>query len=126
MITLVNVGSGPNAGDGDTLRAAMQKVNTSLTSLRVRDFVSKAVDYAVGADDEVILVTATGKTMTLPTAVGVTGKTYTIKLSASGSSTIATTSAQTIDGASTYSLSAQYKFVTVLSNGANWIIIGAN
>lgn len=89
-------------------------------------YVSKATSYSIGATDNIIEVTATGQTMTLPTALGISGKTYTIKLTASGSSTIATTSSQTIDGSTTYSLSAQYKYVTVVSNGAGWLIIANN
>ena len=71
-------------------------------------------------------VTATGQTITLPTAVGITGRIYTIKLTASGTGTVATTSSQNIDGSTTYSLSAQYKYVTVQSNGTGWIIIANN
>lgn len=73
-----------------------------------------------------VKVTATGQTITLPTAVGCTGRVYTIKLTASGSGTVATTSSQTIDASTTYSLSAQYKYVTVQSDGANWMIIANN
>ncbi len=88
---------------------------------------STAVDYtATNFNDHTIEVTATGKTVTLPTAVGCTGRIYTIKLTASGTGTVATTSSQTIDGSTTYSLSAQYKYVRVQSNGANWLIIGNN
>lgn len=89
-------------------------------------YVAKAVDYTATTGDYTIEVTATGKTITLPTAVGISGRVYTIKLTASGSGTVATTSSQTIDGSTTYSLSAQYKYVNVQSNGANWIIIGQN
>lgn len=89
-------------------------------------YVSKSSSYTATASDYTIEVTATGQTITLPTAVGVTGRIYTIKLTSSGSSTIATTSSQTIDGSTTYSLSAQYKYVTVQSNNANWLIISNN
>jgi hypothetical protein len=85
-----------------------------------------AVDYAVLSTDETVLLTATGKTATLPSAVPLAGKRFTVKLTASGTGTVATSSSQTIDGASTYSLSAQYKFVQVISDGANWQIIGQN
>jgi len=78
------------------------------------------------ADNHTVVVTATGQTVTLPTAVGCTGRQYVVKLTASGSCTIATTSSQTIDGSTTYSLSAQYKYVTVQSTGANWVIIANN
>ena len=74
----------------------------------------------------VVEVTATGQTITLPTAASITGRCYTIKLTASGSATVATTSSQTIDGSTTYSLASQYKYVTVQSNGSNWIVIANN
>lgn len=73
-----------------------------------------------------ILVTATGQTITLPTAVGITGRIYTIKLTSTGSATVATTSSQTIDGSTTFSLSAQYKYVTVQSDNVGWNIIANN
>lgn len=89
-------------------------------------YVSKSTSYTMTATDQAVEVTATGKTITLPTAASVSGRIYTIKLTASGTGTVATTSSQTIDGSTTYSLSAQYKYVSVMSNGTNWIIIANN
>lgn len=89
--------------------------------------VSKALSYNATITDHTILVTATGQTITLPTAVGCNGRIYTIKLTSSAStSTVATTSSQTIDGSTTYLLSAQYKYVTVQSDNTNWNIIANN
>jgi hypothetical protein len=67
-------------------------------------------------------------TVTLPTAASITGRMYTIKRTNSGANavTVGTTSSQTIDGSTTYSLSAQYKYVTVISDGSNWLIIANN
>ena len=62
-------------------------------------------------------------TITLPTAVGYSGRIHTIKNSGTGVITIATTSSQTIDGAATQSLATQWSKITVQSTGANWIII---
>jgi hypothetical protein len=62
-------------------------------------------------------------TITLPTAVGNSGRFHTIKNSGTGVITIATTSSQTIDGAATQSLATQWSKITVQSTGANWIII---
>jgi len=80
--------------------------------------------------DEIITGDAASSafTITLPTAVGFTGLTYTIKRINSGGNavTVGTTSSQTIDGITTYALSAQYKYVKVVSDGANWIIVGNN
>lgn len=89
-------------------------------------YTGTATGITLGASNQIVNVTATGQTITLPTAAGITGRAYTIKLTASGTGTVATTSSQTIDGSTTYSLSAQYKYVTVVSDGANWIITANN
>jgi hypothetical protein len=77
--------------------------------------------------DEVLLCSATGGalTETLPSAVNIAGKLYTIKRTNAGANavTVGTTSSQTIDGATTRVLGAQYESVTVLSDGANWVIV---
>jgi len=86
-------------------------------------YVATAVSLTANATQSTINVTATGQTITLPTAVGIQGKVYVIKFTAVGSVTVATTSAQTIDGATTAVLSTQYESITVQSTGANWIII---
>jgi hypothetical protein len=39
---------------------------------------------------------------------------------------VGTTSSQTIDGAASVSLTAQYQYVTVVSDGSNWLIIANN
>ena len=70
--------------------------------------------------------TSAGQTITLPTAIGVTGRIYIVKLTVAGSSVVSTTVGQTIDGAASYDLTAQWKYVQVQSDGANWIIIGQN
>ena len=98
---------------------------TTMTSFAAA-ITSSAVDIAVTASHHTILLTATGKTATLPTAIGITGRIYTIKLTASGTGTIATTSSQTIDGSTTFSLGTIYKYCTVQSDGANWNVIGNN
>ena len=72
------------------------------------------------------IVNATANTfaITLPTAVGIAGRRYVIKNSGTGVITLNTTSAQTIDGSASGVLTlAQYAKYTVVSNGANWIII---
>lgn len=71
---------------------------------------------------------AGGITLTLPTAVGITGRPYHIKRvdAAAGNVTIATTSSQTIDGLTTYTLVNQWQYVEVYSDGANWQIRANN
>ena len=80
------------------------------------------------ATASLVLVT-TATTITLPTAVGVTGRIYTIKnnnVTSFNVIPLASTPVQTIDGASTIPLSAAYKFITVQSDGINWYIIANN
>lgn len=77
---------------------------------------------ATSTTDYVYIVSGT-TTLTLPTAVGNTNR-YTVKRTdATLTTTIATTSSQTIDGASTYTLTSQYESVDLISNGSNWLTI---
>ena len=67
----------------------------------------------------------TSYTVTLPTAVGIAGRTYHIKKTSASAYTltIATTSSQTIDGAASISVTTQYDSYFVISDGSNWLII---
>lgn len=82
--------------------------------------------YAILGTDDIILVSGGVFTVTLPTAVGRTGKLYRIKktdASYDNIITIATTSAQTIDGASTKTCNTMNEEWTVASNGSNWYVM---
>lgn len=64
-----------------------------------------------------------GFTVQLPTASGVTGRTYIIKkTSASNTLTVQAEVGQTIDGTNTASLTANNAVLIIISNGTNWII----
>jgi hypothetical protein len=93
-------------------------------------FSAKTTTYSATSSDQILTGDATSAafTITVPTAVGITGKSYTVKkIDSSGNAvTVATTSSQTIDGSTTYSLASQYKYVTLVSNGSNWIITANN
>ena len=54
-------------------------------------YYSTAVSVTATDVMDVIQVTATGQTITLPSAVGITGKIYTVKVTAAGGCTVATT-----------------------------------
>lgn len=118
--------SGGNAvsiGTSATAPTSTLMVNGSFGA----NYVAKGIDYTATATDYLIELTVTGKTVTLPTAASIAGRMYVVKLTAStATGTVATTSSQTIDGSTTYSLSAQYKYVAVMSNGSNWIVIANN
>jgi hypothetical protein len=87
--------------------------------------------YTLTSLDHVIMADATSAafTITLPTAVGFNGR-YTVEAITASTNvvTLATTSSQTIEGASTINLgtaaaNAPYGAVDLVSDGANWRIV---
>lgn len=89
--------------------------------------VSVTTTYAVLTTDYQINASASGGafTITLPTAVGASGKEYVIKRTdqtLANIITLATTSSQTIDGVTTKTLATQYESWKVISDGANWFV----
>ncbi len=101
---------------------------------------NKMANYAVTLSDSIITADASQDenfTVTLPTAVGIPGRQFTIKktdgsnnpvtiithetVSEDGTGTI-----QTIDGTDIYTLATQYKYIVIVSDGSNWIIVGNN
>lgn len=88
--------------------------------------VTKTATYTATEDDQTILADATGAafTVTLPTPVGIKGKTYTVKrLNAGANAVTIGTAAGLIDGAATQALAAQYAKLTMVSDGTNWQVI---
>lgn len=89
--------------------------------------VSKTTTYTATAADYLILCSAAGGawTLTLPTAVGIAGKPYSIKKTdATGLAiTVDANGSQTIDGALTQVITEQYTTLTIVSDGANWVIL---
>jgi hypothetical protein len=115
---------------GGTFTDNGSNIQTTSISLAI---VSKTAAYTAGVSDYTITGDATGGafSITLPTAVGCTGRIYIIKKSDASVNavTIATTSSQNISGtsvATTYSLASQGKYVMVQSDNVGWTIIGNN
>lgn len=82
--------------------------------------------HSVSTSEDLVLCSGAAFTVTLPTAVGVAGRRYVIKKTDSSFSnviTIATTSAQTIDGAPNTTLNSVNESVELVSDGANWQIV---
>jgi hypothetical protein len=111
--------------------------NKTLTSPAINPPINKFTDvtkvtgdspYSIATTDDIIRADASSGalTVTLPTAVGVTGKTYTIRridiLASSVMVTVATTSSQTIGGASAEYLTPG-DCIVVESDNANWQVI---
>jgi hypothetical protein len=93
--------------------------------------VSKAADYLATESDSIVLVDATAGNVniTLPTAAGITGREYTVKRIDSivlNSVSVTPNGAETIDGATPYSLAAQWKYVRIASDGTNWMVVSNN
>lgn len=88
-------------------------------------YAAKTANYTLAATDRTIRADATGGSfaLTLPTAVGCTGREYFLKcISGTNTLTISTTSSQTIDGVTSLTL-AQWDCLHVQSDGANWMVL---
>jgi hypothetical protein len=115
----------------NSLSVSGSPVTTSGTiTLANRAINAQTADYTLTATDSTVTFDASGasRTATLPTAVGASGTVYVIKKidsSTTNTVTLATTSAQTIDGiaSGTLKLATQYESITVESDGANWLIL---
>ena len=89
---------------------------------RFQPITTVATTYAIGTNDYTVVCSA-AITVTLPSAVGISGRIYNIKNTSAGTVIIATTSSQTIDGSTTRTIAVTNESVIVQSNNANWIVI---
>lgn len=81
-----------------------------------------ANDTLLATDD---FISATNTiTLSLPTAVGIQGKTYTIKNNGTGVITIDPNGAQTIDSAATYVINTTGSGIKLISNNSDWEVCG--
>lgn len=109
-----------NRWNGTTWSCDVGASANSLTS-------STATAYSVTAGDSVVVMNpSAAASVTLPSAVGIAGKQYTIKNRSAYTVTVGTTSSQTIDGAATAPLSMQNAYLILVSDGANWNVVGTN
>jgi hypothetical protein len=108
---------------GDTLLTGNLKVTGSAKFA----FATKISTSILTLNEQSIEVTAVSTiTLPLPSSSNI-GKEFVIKnnISVGGIVTVSA-STSTIDGSATYSLSARYKYVRVISNGTVWLIIANN
>ena len=108
-------------GDGTTVGGAPFAVVGSGIQRSV-NVVSTSTGAGAASDTDYVYLVSGTTTITMPTAVGNTNL-YTIKNIGTNTITIATTSAQTIDGSSTITILVKYASVDLTSDGANWNII---
>lgn len=87
-----------------------------------------STDLTLDATHNIIICNngAVSKTITLPTALGIKGRIYTIKRSDSSTATITitTTALQSIDGALNMSLTQPKESISIISDGSNWNVTG--
>lgn len=117
-------GSGDKVGIGAPIPNSTLHINGSFATAYRAITALRTLD----ATDRVIEVTANTFTVTLPTAVGITGREYIITNSGSGTITIATTSSQTfvnVTATPTTLTVNQFGTVKLISNGANWLRVSA-
>lgn len=125
-----------NFGIGTIAPSAMLHVsgtsrfdNTVTTSGHRSAIRNISGNTAIGDTDEYIFADATNTAIniTLPTATGRNGQTYTIKKVNEGNSvTITSNSSQLIDGMNSYSLISRYAFITVVASEGSWMIVSAS
>src|SRR5436190_5964511 len=97
------------------------------STLDVRGSFSAALtsfsgNTTAGSENLLLFTGTSAATLTLPDATAIPGRIYWIKKVSSNSSTltIATTSSQTIDGASSWTIATTNKTLRLVSNGTNW------
>ena len=120
-VTSIEAGSGLTGGTIAGSGTIALDANLSVSSLTT-GYTAKTATYTVLPADNIINCTANTFTVTLPTAVGITGKRYTVKNVGAGTITVDGDGSETIDGAADVTL-AQWAKTTVVSDGANWITI---
>lgn len=92
---------------------------------------TKTANYTLTTSDDIVIgdVSSGAFTLTLPTAVGNTGKIFTIKYGGNTNQnrlTIDTTSSQTIDGRLTIQMTSFGDVTRLTSDGANWVEISSH
>lgn len=95
---------------------------SSVGSPQANTIISTAINYTILSSDKIIICTAFGKTITLPTAVGKDGFQYYIDNASAGNISLTTTSSQTINGLIIQIIPSD-SAISVYSNGSNWRII---
>ena len=98
-------------------------VNVPVRTMGMRlPYTAKTTTYAITINDYTVDCTSGTFTVTLPSAVGIIGQVFAIRNSGAGTITVATTSAQTINGTTPVALTAGVVLM-YQSTGANWITI---
>lgn len=120
-VTLHNALTGLQGGTTDEYYHLTAAQYSGLTAGNYLPIVQINTPTTLDGTHAVVEVT-NGSTITLPTAVGVAGRTYNIIRSGTADVLINTTGGQTISGQSSLTLIIQWASVVLISNGSNWLI----
>lgn len=125
----VNTQIGATASTNGILSSAAKSTLDVIGSLSTA-VVAKTATYTATISDHTILCNATtgAITINLPAASGIAGREYVIKKTDSSANaiTIDANASETIDGALTYTLSSQNKYVFIQTDGTSWYVIANN
>jgi len=111
------------SGDATLSNAGALSLTTDARHTRTINATAHTAAYTIASTDGIILAdtSATAFTLTLPTASGIAGRTYTVKLATAGNPlTIAAADSETIDGQSGMELTNVGEAVSLISDGSNW------
>jgi len=103
----------------------VNKIRGNLIGNVTRACTTITSNYTTTDRQSIIFCNVTGNndTLFLPTAVGIAGREYIVKLIGTGTIVMFPLGAQTIDGEAFFLLSLQYDCNTIVSDNANWYII---
>lgn len=122
----VSYDNGTSGLTADEVQSAIDEVAGLVGGGGSLPVTTKTTTYSITALDAIILcdTSSAGFTVTLPTAVGNTGKEFHIyKISSDANIlTVDTTSSQTMNGFLTWTLAGQYSRFILFSDGSNWIV----
>lgn len=125
----LNTDTGLEIADALMVGASSPATSTlSVTGSFSPGYVAKTGTYTATISDYTIDCTSGTFTVTLPTAVGISGRLYVISNSGAGTITVGTTSSQTFTNVTATPTTLTMATVgarTVQSNGANWILISS-
>ena len=111
----------------EALRDIAAVVNAGLAALPFEGVFTSFTSGDTATTPGVYILSASSGAITfnLPSAVSMKGKFYYVKKTDSTGNAITVTRAlsETIDGATTEALSAQYDSVLIVSDGANWHVV---
>jgi len=117
------------SGNALVTAGGIGRISATTTTLRFQnslefDYTPKTANYTITDNDYLIDCTSGTFTVTLLTALNRQGRQYIIKNSGAGTITLEGDGTETIDGSLNLTLETKVCY-TIISDGANWIIINA-